>query len=76
MLPHFISSAIPAEFQADSWSMFGALILLCLLGVKELISQRQDARAARLKVLLNIAIVPLLLAFLWMVISNAVNVLK
>ncbi|HEX9027770.1 MAG TPA: hypothetical protein VF823_01265 [Anaerolineales bacterium] len=56
--------------------MFGALILLCLLGVKELISQRQDARAARLKVLLNIAIVPLLLAFLWMVISNAVNVLK
>jgi hypothetical protein len=76
MISTVTTSTVSAVTVAGSLAIFGIVILLGLLVQKELVSAYESKRAANLRNILNIGIIPLLIAFVLVVISKVVEVLK
>lgn len=69
-------STITSAALAGSVALIGILVLLVLLIQKELASVAQGTRVKTLTRVLNIGIVPLLIAFVMVVFSRVVEILR
>ena len=76
MISTVTTSTVTTVTLAGSLVVIGVIVLLGLLVQKELISSSENDRSTRLSQLLNIGIVPLLIAFLLVVVSKVTQVLK
>jgi hypothetical protein len=61
---------------AGSFAVIGMLVLVALLVQKELISASEDSRSQHLSRVMNVGILPLLLAFVLIVIFKIVEALN
>ena len=61
---------------AGSFAVIGMLVLVALLVQKELISVSEDSRSQHLSRVMNVGILPLLLAFVLIVIFKIVEALN
>jgi len=69
-------STVTTAAIAGSVALIGILVLLALLIQKELTTAGSDIRLQKLSLVLNISIVPLLIAFLLIVGDRVMEVLK
>ena len=69
-------ATISASAIAGSVALIAILVLLALLIQKELVSTSTGTRGRTLVRVLNIGIVPLLMAFVVVVVTRIVNILK
>lgn len=76
MISTVTTSTVSTVTLAGSLVVVGIIVLLGLLVQKELVSASENDRASRLSKLLNIGIVPLLIAFVLVVVSKVAHVLK
>lgn len=76
MISTVTTSTVSTVTLAGSVAFIGIVVLLFLLVQKELTSSSDNEPAVRLSKVLNIGIAPLLIAFVLVVISKVVEVLK
>jgi len=76
MISTVTTSTFTTVTAAGSFAVIGIFVLLALLIQKELVSASNSERASRLGKILDIGIVPLLIAFVLVVISKVGAALK
>lgn len=76
MISTVTTSTITIVTAAGSFAVIGIFVLLALLVQKELVSASNSERAGRLGKILDIGIVPLLIAFVLVVVSKVGAALK
>ena len=76
MISTVTTSTVSTVTIAGSIALVGVFVLFAMLLQKELASSADNQRATRLSKILNIAIVPLLIAFFLFVISKVADVLR
>lgn len=76
MISTVTTSTVSTVTIAGSFAIVGIIVLLGLLIQKELVSTSNSDRAKRLGKALNIGIYPLIIAFVFVVISKVMEVLK
>lgn len=69
-------STVTTAALAGSVALIGILILFSLLVQKEIISVSDDSRLRKLSSALNIGVIPLLVAFVLIVVTKALEVLN
>lgn len=70
------ASSTSANILAGSMGMVNVLLLLVLLGLKEITSASTNQRLQRMSQALNIAIYPLLVAFALIVVLKIIEILS
>lgn len=76
MISTVTTSTVSTVTLAGSVTIIGILLLLFFLVQKELTSASDNERTTRLNKMLNIGIMPLLIAFVLIVVSKVAAVLK
>ena len=76
MISTVTTSTVSTVTIAGSLAVIGILLLLVLLVQKELASASDQGRAKRLGKMLNVGIIPLLIAFALIVVTKVADVLK
>jgi hypothetical protein len=69
-------SLLSSSANAGSFALIGMLVLVALLIQKELVSTSDDSRLRRLSRVMNVGILPLLLAFILIVSFKIVEALN
>ena len=69
-------STVAATTITSSLAIVGIIVLIALLVQKEMLSSSDSKRAKRITTAINIALPPMLIAFIFIVVTKVVQVLK
>ena len=76
MISTVTTSTVTTVTLAGSFAIIGIFVLLAFLFQKELLSSSEDKRLKILNQVLNIGIAPLLIAFVFVVVTKVLDVIK